>query len=171
MDEQEQAQQALMESFRRERAKVAAHPPRKPRWQPGPVARRWFLAVVVVAFILTPLTIILVYPRFGPVDTMTAFCQAEGEGDYNTAYGLLSSHAQDHVSPDAFAQASRGVNLLYCQPNHGIPFIFGGTRASLDAGYHFLDGSEQDGSMTFVRDEHGNWRVDSMTPDLFQLSS
>lgn len=51
-----------------------------------------------------------------------------------------------------------------------IPIIFGETQASLDATFEFYDSSRVDGSMVFVR-EHGEWRVDAMTPDVFQLPS
>ncbi len=169
MDEQEQAQQALKEMFRRDRAEVAAHPPRKPRWQFGPLALPWLLAIAVVIFVLGPFAFIVIYPRFGPVDTMTSFCTAEGVGEYETAYALLSTRVQQHVSLDAFTQASRSANLVSCSASHGVPIIFGGTSASLDANYQLVS-SELDGSMTFVR-EDGGWRVDSMTPDLLDLAS
>ncbi len=171
MDEQEQAQQALTAMFRRDRAEVEAHPARKPRLKLDPLAHPWLLAVVVVIFVLAIPAFLVIYPRFGPVDTMTAFCTAEGEGEYATAYGLLSTHAQQHVSLNAFTQASRDANLMTCSVNNGIPIIFGGTQASLDANFQFIGSSSGlDGSMRFVR-EHGAWRVDSTTPDLFHLSS
>ena len=171
MDEQDQAQQALTAMFRRDRAEVEAHPARKPRPKLDPLAHPWLLAVAVVIFILVPTAFLVIYPRFGPVDTMTAFCAAEGEGEYATAYALLSKHAQQHVSLDAFTQASRSANLMTCSARNGIPIIFGGTQASLDASYQFISGSDGiDGSMSFVR-QNGAWRVDSMTPDLYHLSS
>lgn len=171
MGEQDPATQALIESFQRERAKVAAHPPREPRWQRLQQALPWLIAVVVVIFILAPIATIVIYPRLGPVDTMTAFCNAEAEGDYDTAYALLSKRAQEHISPDAFTQASEDSNLSTCGVNHGIPLIIGGTKASLDAHYGLLgDSSGVDGSMSFVHEDNG-WRVDSMTPDLLHLSS
>jgi hypothetical protein len=170
MDEQEQAQQALMKMFRRDQAEAEAHPARKPRWRLGPLAS-WLLAAAVVIFVLAPVTFLVVYPRFGPVDTMTAFCNAEGEGKYDTAYAVLSQRAQQRESLDAFTQASRDANLVSCSTNNGIPIIFGGTQASLDASFLVAGNSAGlDGSMAFVR-EHGAWRVDAMTPDLFHLSS
>ncbi len=171
MDEQEQAQQALMKMFRRDQAEVEARPARKSRRQLGSRARAWLLAVAGVIFVLAPTTFIVVYPRFGPVDTMTAFCTDEGVGEYATAYALLSKRAQERESLAAFTQASLAANLMTCSVSHGIPFIFGGTRASLDATFDLIGGSSDiDGSMTFVR-ENGAWRVDSMTPDLYHLSS
>lgn len=171
MDEQEQAQLALMKMFRRDQAEAEAHPARKPRRKLDPLAHPWLLAIAVVIFILAPTAFIVIYPRFGPVDTMTSFCAAEGEGEYATAYALLSKRAQQRMSLDAFTQASRDANLMTCSANHGIPIIFGGTRASLDASYQLIGSSDGlDGSMSFVR-EHGEWRVDSMTPDLYHLSS
>jgi hypothetical protein len=171
MDEQEQAQQALKEMFRRDQTEAVAHPTRKPRGRLDPRARAWLLAVALVIFILFPTAFIVIYPRFGPVDTMTSFCTAESDGEYDTAYALLSKGAQQRVSLDAFTQASHNVNLMSCSPSHGIPIIFGGTRASLDVNYQYLSsGDALDGSMTFVR-EHGEWRVDSMTPDFLNLSS
>src|SRR5512143_141747 len=103
MDEQEQAQQALTAMFRRDQAKKEAHPPRKPRG-PSERTRHWILAIVVVIVILTPVAFIVIYPRFGPVDTMTSFCMAEADGEYATAYALLSKHAQQGVSLDEFTQ-------------------------------------------------------------------
>jgi hypothetical protein len=171
MDEQEQAQQALKEMFRHDRAEVAAHPPRKPRWQLGPLALPWLLAIAVVIFVLGPFAFIVIYPRFGPVDTMTAFCTAEGDGEYETAYELLSQRAQQHLSLDVFTRTSRSATLESCSTSGGVPFIFGGTHASLDVNYLIVStGSELNGTMAFVR-ENGAWRVDSMTPDLFGISS
>lgn len=161
MDEQEPAQQALMEMFRRDRVKAAAHPPRKPRWLIESRALAWLLGVAVVIFILAPVAFIVIYPRFGPVDTMTSFCTAEGVGEYATAYALLSKHAQQQVSLDAFTQASRNANVESCSVNGGIPIILGGTQARLDVNYQLI-GSDQivAGAMTFVR-EPGGWRVDT----------
>lgn len=66
---------------------------------------------------------------------------------------------------------SQTANLISCAANHGIPFIFGGTQASLDANFQTFYGSNGfEGTMTFVR-QNGSWRIDSMTPDLFLLSS
>lgn len=171
MDEQEQAQQALKAMFRRDQAEAKAHPPRKPRWYHNSRGRAWLLAIALVVFILAPSAFLVIYPRFGPVDTMTAFCRAEGDGEYATAYALLSKRAQQQAPLDAFTQASRDVNLMTCNVRNGIPIIFGGTQASLDVSYEAVGGSAlDDGAMTFVR-EHGEWRVDSMTPDLFNFSS
>ncbi|HEU0028891.1 MAG TPA: hypothetical protein VFQ25_17430 [Ktedonobacterales bacterium] len=170
MDEQEQAQQALVAMFRRDQTEVEAHPPRKPRWYHSSRGRAWLLAVALVIFVLAPSAFLVMYPRFGPVDTMTAFCQAVGDGEYETAYALLSKRAQQRVSLDAFTQASSNANLVSCNASQGIPLIFGGTQASLDATYQFVGGAALDGTMAFVR-EHGEWRVDSMSPDLFRFAS
>lgn len=171
MDEQDQAQQALMESFRRERTKLAEHPPRKLRWQRLRGALPWVVAVAVVLFIIGPVAFIVAYPRFGPDDTMTAFCMAEGAGEYNTAYALLSKHAQEQVSPDAFAQASQDANLSLCTAYRGVPILFGATRATFDVEFAYNgSGGQVDGTMTFVHEQNG-WRVDSMDPDLLHLSS
>src|SRR5262249_2034650 len=169
VDEREQAQRALTEKFRRDRAKLKAHPTRAQRWRLNPVVLRWLLAVTVVIFVLSFPAFILIYPRFGPIDTMTSFCRAEGDGDYATAYGLLSQPVQQRVSLATFTQVSRNTILVSCSANHGIPIIFGGARARLDAHYDLSDSNGFDGAMTFVR-EHDEWRVDSMTPDLFDLS-
>lgn len=172
MDEQEQAQQSLVEMFRRDQARAEASRAGKPRRRLDPRARAWLLAVAVVVFALAPVIFIVAYPRFGPVDTMTSFCRAEGEGEYAAAYALLSKQARQRTSLDAFTQASRAANLMTCFANHGIPLIFGGTRASLDTTYQIANNPNGglDGSMTFVR-ESGGWRVDSMSPDLFHFSS
>jgi len=189
MDEQEQAQQTLMEMVRRDRAEAEAHPARQPRWRLSSLANHWVLAVAVVIFILAFPAFIVIYPRLGPYDTMTSFCTAESDGAYDTAYALLSMHAQQHVSLATFTQLSRTVNLSGCAVSGGIPIILGGTQASLDMCYGFIgsnftcDGQtvgpfdpnappddRSQGSMTFVR-ERGGWRLDSMTPDLFDLSS
>ena len=138
MDEQEQAQQALVKMFRRDQADAEANPARKPRPKLNPLEHPWLLAIVVVIFILAPTAFLVIYPRFGPVDTMTSFCTAEGEGEYATAYGLLSKRAQQQESLDAFTQASRGANLMTCSVNNGIPFIFGGTQSSLDVTTNLL---------------------------------
>lgn len=170
MDEQDQAKQELIASFRRSQAQAEAHPARTPRWQLEPGTRAWIVGVALTMLILIPVAVIVVYPRFGPVDTMTSFCTAEGVGEYDSAYALLSKRAQQQVSLDAFTQASKSVNLVSCSANHGIPLILGGTQASLDANYRFIGDQGTDGSMSFVR-ENGQWRVDSMSPDLFHLSS
>ncbi len=171
MDEQEQAQQALKAMFRRDRVEAQAHPARKPRWSLGPLTLPWLLAIAVVVFVLAPTAFLVIYPRFGPVDTMTAFCRAESDGDYASAYAMLSKRAQQRVSLAAFTQASRDAQLITCSPSNGIPIIFGGTQSSLDVTYQMVgSGDAIDGSMAFVR-EGGAWRVDSMSPDLFHLSS
>ncbi|HEU0025689.1 MAG TPA: hypothetical protein VFQ25_01115 [Ktedonobacterales bacterium] len=82
--------------------------------------------MALIVFVLTPSAFLVIYPRFGPVNTMTAFCTAEGEGEYATAYALLSKGAQQRVSLDAFTQTSHGVNLISCAPSRGIPLILGG---------------------------------------------
>lgn len=168
MDEQEQAQQALVKMFRRDQVVEAVHPIRKRRGLPE---LPWLLAVGAVIFVLAPVAFIVIYPRFGPVDTMTAFCTAEGDGNYQSAYAMLSKRAQQRVSLAAFSQASRDANLSDCSTPHGIPIIFGGTQASLDAIFQLTGSSSGiDGSMSFAR-EGGAWRVDSMNLDLLHLSS
>ena len=171
MDEQDQARQALMEMMRHDRAEAEAHPPRKPRGRLGPRGRAALLAAAVVIFVLAPTAFLVLYPRFGPVDTMTAFCTAETDGDYNTAYQLLSTRARQRVSLDAFTKASQATNMMTCSVSNGIPIIFGGTRATLDVTFDLVGNSNGiDGTMTFAR-EHGQWRVDSSSPDFFDLSS
>lgn len=171
MDDEEQAKKALMQMFRRDQTDAQAHPVRELRWRLNPRMLAWLLAIAVIVFVVAPVTFIVVYPRFGPVDTMTSFCMAEAGGEYATAYGLLSTHAQQRESLDAFTQASHDASLISCTPNHGIPIILGGTQASLDVTYQLFDSSNGlDGSMTFVR-EQGQWHVDSMSPDLFHFSS
>lgn len=168
MNEQEPAQQALMEMFRRDRAEAAAHPPRKPRWLLESRTLAWILGVAVVIFILAPVAFVVIYPRVGPVDTMTSFCTAEGVGEYATAYGLLSQRAQQQVSLEAFTQESRAANLESCTVNGGIPIILGGSQARLDVNYQLINSNQiVAGSMTFVR-ESGGWRVDTASvPPLF----
>jgi hypothetical protein len=174
MDEEKQAQQALMEMFRQDQVKVAAHPAREPRWSLGPLALPWLIAIAIVVFILGPYAFVVIYPRFGPVDTLTAFCKAETDGEYATAYALLSKRAQQQMSLPAFTQASRNSNLVTCSEQLPIPFILGGTQASLDAYFEFVDGTghsnQTDGSVTFVR-EHGEWRVDTVTSYYLNLPS
>lgn len=173
MDEQDQAQQALMKMFRRDQTEAKARPGREPRPRLDPGARTWILAVGVVAIILFPVAFLVIYPRFGPVDTMTAFCRAEGEGEYGAAYALLSKRAQQRMSLDAFSKASDNAALLSCSPSGGIPFIFGGTQASLDVTYSVGGGDQPQGiggTMSFVS-EGGAWRVDALAPDLFNMSS
>jgi hypothetical protein len=102
---------------------------------------------------------------------MTSFCRAETDGEYATAYALLSRQAQQRISLDAFTQASHDASLISCSTTHGIPIILGGTQASLDVTYQvFGSVIAVDGTMSFVR-ESGGWRVNSMSPDLFHLSS
>ncbi len=176
MDEQDQNEQALMEMFRRDRSEAEAHPPRTPRWRLSSRALAWLLALALVIFVLGPAAFLVIYPRFGPVDTMTSFCTAEGEGEYDTAYAKLSTRVQQHMTLDVFTRVSRSANLMSCSADNGIPIIFGGTQASLDdVTFQFSGDANGDtnavvGSMTFVR-EHGEWHIDSMTPDLLLLSS
>ncbi len=170
MDEQEQAKQALMEMFRRDRAEAKAHPDRKPPRRLDSVALLWFLGFAVTVLVLGSGAFLVIYPRFGPVDTMTSFCNAELDGKYATAYALLSKRTQQRISLDGFTQASQDANLESCFANHGIPIIFGGTQASLDVNFMFYDRGEINGSMSFVR-EHDEWRIDAMTPDFFHLTS
>ncbi len=170
MDEQEQAQQALIKMFRRDQEEVRANPARKPRARLDPLAHPWILAIAVVILILAPTAFLVIYPRFGPVDTLTAFCTAETDGEYSTAYGLLSNSVRQRVSLDAFTQASHSANLLTCSVRNSFSFILGETRASLDASYQIVNSDTAlEGSMSFVR-ENGQWRIDSMTPDLFHIS-
>lgn len=171
MEEQDPAKQALMEMFRHDRAEAQAHPRRPPRWELSSRTRAWLLGIALVVFIIAPFTFIIVYPRLGPVDTMTSFCRAETDGEYATAYALLSQQAQRRVSLDAFTHASEVARLISCSTTHGIPIILGGSQASLDVTYQLYSSAiAVDGTMSFVR-ESGGWRVDSMSPDLFHLSS
>jgi hypothetical protein len=173
MDEQDQAQQALMKMFRRDQAEAKARPGREPSPRLDPGVRTWILTTAVVAFILFPVTFLVVYPRFGPYDTMTSFCNAEGEGEYKTAYALLFRRVQQRMSLDAFTKASQSANLLSCSTPNGIPFIFGSTQASLEVTYSVGGGDQPQGiagTMSFVNDG-GAWRVDALAPDLFNISS
>jgi hypothetical protein len=173
MDEQEQAQQALFKQFRRDKVEAAAHPARKRGGRLGPLAP-WLIATAAVVFVLFPVAFVVLYPRFGPVDTMTSFCSAEGAGKYDAAYAMLSQRAQQQESLDAFTKASRNANLISCSANQGLPIILGGERANLNATFLVGETSSNftgvDGSMSFVS-EHGAWRVDSMDPDLLDLPS
>ncbi|MDE3229439.1 MAG: hypothetical protein KGO05_06130, partial [Chloroflexota bacterium] len=67
MDEQEQAQQALMAMFRRDQAKKEAHPPRPPRRLLSESAVRWMVGITLAILVLAPVAFIVIYPRFGPV--------------------------------------------------------------------------------------------------------
>ena len=163
MDEESQAQQALKEMFRRDRAEVAAHPPRKPRLRDSSRTLAWVVGVVVFVVVLLPVTFIVVYPRFGPVDTMNSFCLAEEDGEYASAYALLSKGAQQRVSLTDFTNESRSVTLVSCSVSGGIPFIFNQSKATLDVDYSLLEGgssTDENGTMSFVH-ESGGWRVDS----------
>src|SRR5262249_54687620 len=97
------------------------------------------------------------------------FCRAEGDGDYATAYGLLSQPVQQRVSLATFTQVSRNTILVSCSANHGIPIIFGGARPRLHAHYDLSDSNGFDAAMTFVR-EQDEWRAYSMSPARFELS-
>lgn len=166
MDEQDDAQQALKEMFRRDRAEIAAHPPRKLLLRDGSRVRAWALGIAAFVVILVPVAFIVIYPRFGPVDTMTSFCQAEANGDYASAYALLSQSRRQQESLAEFSSASRGETLMSCRVNGGIPFIFRQTQATLDVTYTvFANGqnTDYDGTMTFVH-ESGGWRVDTASP-------
>lgn len=159
-------QQALKEMFRHDRAEVAAHPPRKPRLRDSSRVLARVVAIAAVLVVAIPVTFIVIYPRFGPVDTMTSFCQAESNGEYASAYALLSQSRRQQESLAEFTSASRGETLVSCRVNGGIPFIFTQTQATLDVTYTvFVNGenSAYDGTMTFVH-ESGGWRVDSSSP-------
>ena len=162
MDEEQQAQQALKEMFRHDRAEVAAHPRRKPLLRDASRVRAWVIGIAVFLLVIVPVAFFVVYPRFGPVDTMTSFCLAEGNGEYAQAYALLSQPAQQRESLTDFTRASQAASLEDCSVNGGVPFIFGETRATLNVTYTFYQGiaSSSDGTMSFVR-ENGQWRVDS----------
>lgn len=168
MDEEQQAQQALKEMFRHDRAEVAAHPPRKARLRDSSRVLAWVVGIVIFAVIVLPIAFVVIYPRFGPVDTMNSFCLAESNGQYAQAYALLSQPAQKHESLATFTQSSRNYGLEACSVKGGIPFIFGGTQATLNVNYTFYLGAStsSDGTMTFLR-ENGQWRVDSTSPLIF----
>lgn len=171
MEDTDQAQQALVKMFRRDQVDAESHPERKRPSRFNPVLLAWIVGIAAIVLALAPFTFIAVYPRFGPVDTMTAFCQAESGGDYAVAYKLLSQRVRARVTLADFTQASTSANLISCAPNNGIPFIFGGPSASLDV--NFVAGSSGGslgGTMSFVT-ENGQWRVDAMTPDMLHLSS
>jgi hypothetical protein len=166
MDEEQQAQQALKEMFRHDRAEVAAHPPRKPRLRDSSRALAWVLGVAVFVVVIIPIAFIVIYPRFGPEDTMNSFCQAEADGEYASAYALLSQGRRQQESLAEFTSASQGTTLESCSVNGGIPFIFRQTHATLDVSYNVISNgvnSAYDGTMTFVH-ESGGWRVDSSSP-------
>lgn len=178
MDDQDQAQQALVNMFRRDQvAEVQSTRKKRDRFTPKKLA--WIVGITAVVFVLAPSAFLVIYPRFGPVDTMTAFCRAESGGDYTVAYTMLSQRARAHTSLAAFSQASDSANLVACTPNNGIPFIFGVSQASLDVAFETSGtsdsaanggGASVGGTMSFVR-ENGQWRVDAMSPDLLHLSS
>lgn len=174
MDDQEQAHQALVKMFRRDEAQPKAPLPPEPRWGHGPGLQMWIAAIAIIVLIAGPLAFIVIYPRFGPVDTMTAFCQDESSGDYATAYTLLSQREQQHISLAEFTKASNAANLGDCQPSGGIPLILGGSQASLNVVFTTADPNgdavTSNGTMSFTN-ESGGWRVDSMAPDLLDLSS
>jgi hypothetical protein len=166
VDEEQQAQQALKEMFRHDRAEVAAHPPRKPLFRDSSRMLAWVVGIAVVVVIILPISFGVIYPRFGPVDTMTSFCQAEADGEYSSAYALLSQSRQKQESLAEFTSASQGTTLESCSVNGGIPFIFRQTHATLDVSYNVISNgvnSAYDGTMTFVH-ESGGWRVDSSSP-------
>ncbi|MGH2502594.1 MAG: hypothetical protein ACRDID_08780 [Ktedonobacterales bacterium] len=169
MDEEQQAQQALKEMFRHDRAEVAAHPPRKPRLRDSSRVLAWVVGVAVFVVVILPISFIVIYPRFGPVDTMTSFCQAEADGEYASAYALLSQSRRQQESLADFTSASQGTTLVSCGVNGGIPFIFTQTRATLDVTYTVIangQNSDYGGTMTFVR-ESGGWRVESSSPLMY----
>lgn len=166
MDEEQQAQLALKEMFRHDRAEGAAHPPRKPRLRDSSRVLAWVVGVAVFVVVILPISFIVIYPRFGPVDTMTSFCQAEADGEYASAYALLSQSRQKQESLTDFTRASQGITLESCSVNGGIPFIFTQTHATLNVSYNVISNgvnSGYDGTMTFVK-ESGGWRVDSSSP-------
>jgi hypothetical protein len=179
MDDQDQAQQALMKMFRRDQSAEVQATRKRPR-RFSPVALAWIVGVAAVVLILAPVAFIVVYPRFGPVDTMTAFCRAESGGDYAVAYNLLSQRARAHTTLAEFTQESETNNLVPCSVNGGIPFIFGGARSSLDVNFVVSEpgngigpdhnSSSLPGTMSFVS-ENGQWRVDAMSPIFLDLSS
>ena len=163
MDEEAQAQQALKEMFRRDRVEVAAHPPRKPRLRDSSRTLAWVVGVILFVVVLLPVAFIVIYPRFGPVDTMNSFCLAEEDGEYASAYALLSQGAKQRVSLTDFTNESRSVTLVSCSVSGGIPFIFNQSKATLDVDYSVIEGgssSDENGTMSFVH-ESGGWRVDS----------
>jgi hypothetical protein len=100
---------------------------------------------------------------------MSTFCTDEQVGDYAAAYGLLSKRAQAHLTRDAFVQMSQRVEIMECRPYHGVPLILAEQTAQLDVRYQYGSGHTF-GTMSFVREQDG-WRIDSMNPDFFQLSS
>lgn len=161
-------QQALKEMFRRDRVEVAAHPPRPPRWRDSSRMLAWVVGIVVFIVVAVPVAFIVIYPRFGPLDTMNSFCLAESDGEWAQAYALLSQRAQQAESLAAFTTASRDSSLESCSLPDGVPFIFGETKATLDVNYAFFQGASNsvEGTMTFVR-ENGQWRVDSASPQIF----
>jgi hypothetical protein len=185
MGEPGQAQYALYQQFQRDLLEERKQQGRKPTWRPRPGVLPWLIAMACVLVVVGPFAFLFLYPHLGPYDTMTAFCTAEFEADYGTAYSLLSTRAQQHTSLAAFTRVSRDANVQNCDAGGSIPFIVGGTgtRAQYPMDYTApctdpLTGAPTggncmeslNGTMSFVR-EPGGWRVDAMTPDYFNLSS
>lgn len=174
MDEQEQARQALKTMFRHDQVEAPKRVARQRRKRMKPTTLAWLIGIVVVVLALAPIAFIVIYPRLGPLDTMTAFCQAENVGEYQRAYAMLSPRAQAHVSLDTFSRNSDQANVVACELSGGVPFIFNQTQVTFNSvdiqTSGGANGGEVVGTISFVK-VNGEWRIDAMSPDLFGLTS
>jgi serine/threonine protein kinase/limonene-1,2-epoxide hydrolase len=92
-----------------------------------------------------------------PDQTLTTFCNAVQQGDYQTAYNQLSTGFQQQVSEPQFASAFSGVNTC----THDFP-IQTGDHATAHMQLASSSGQTVNVQVILIQDSTGNWKIDSL---------
>ncbi len=92
-----------------------------------------------------------------PDQTLTTFCTAVQQGDYQTAYKQLSTGFQQQVSEQQFASAFSGVSTC----THDFP-IQTGDHATAHMQLASSSGQTVNMRVLLIQDSTGNWKIDSL---------
>lgn len=92
-----------------------------------------------------------------PDQTLTTFCNAVQQGDYQTAYDQFSTGYQQQVSEQQFATAFSAVSTC----THDFP-VQTGDYASAHMQLANSSGQTVNVLVTLVQDSNGNWKIDNL---------
>jgi serine/threonine protein kinase len=92
-----------------------------------------------------------------PDQTLTMFCNAVQQGDYQTAYNQLSTGFQQQVSEPQFASAFSGVSAC----THDFP-IQTGDHATAHMKLASSSGQTVNVQVLLIQNSAGDWKIDSL---------
>jgi hypothetical protein len=141
----------------------------------GPGLPVWVAAIVLVSVVaLASLALALTldrgdatYPADSPEAAFSAYAQAWGEGDTETAYAVLSERAQTTVSEWRFRDANRwsgeDISRIWIHDRTGTDdraVLALTVETSYSEGIFGSDRYREDSRVVLVR-EHDNWKIDT----------